>query len=240
MKKWLKITLIVLAAAAVVALCVWLIPLVWSLRQPENQAAFEEFVGSLGVFGVLLMLGIQVLQIVVAVIPGEPIELIMGLMYGTWGGLALTLTGILIGSTIIYFCMKRFGTGFASRFVDTNGFKKFRFLNDPAKRDSFIFLLFFIPGTPKDVLTYFAPLTGIPFGRFITIATLARIPSVVTSTLVGSSVSNGEFLKSLIVFAITGVVGIAGILINNKFTAAQEKKLAEKAAENQNAKDNDK
>lgn len=240
MKKWLKITLIVLAAAAVVALCVWLIPLVWSLRQPENQAAFEEFVGSLGVFGVLLMLGIQVLQIVVAVIPGEPIELIMGLMYGTWGGLALTLTGILIGSTIIYFCMKRFGTGFASKFVDTNGFKKFRFLNNPANRDSFIFLLFFIPGTPKDVLTYFAPLTGIPFGRFITIATLARIPSVVTSTLVGSSVSKGEFLKSLIVFAITGVVGIAGILINNKFTAAQEKKLAEKAAENQNAKDNDK
>ena len=55
-----------------------------------------------------------------------------------------------------------------------------------------------------------------------------------------SSVSKGEFLKSLIVFAITGVVGIAGILINNKFTAAQEKKLAEKAAENQNAKDNDK
>ena len=133
--------------------------------------------------------------------------------------------------------MKRFGTGFASKFVDTNGFKKFRFLNDPAKRDSFIFLLFFIPGTPKDVLTYFAPLTGIPFVRFITIATLARIPSVVTSTLVGSSASNGEFL---IVFAITGVVGIAGILINNKFTAAQEKKLAEKAAENQNAKDNDK
>ena len=240
MKKWLKITLIVLAAAAVAALCVWLIPLVWSLRQPENQAAFEEFVGSLGVFGVLLMLGIQVLQIVVAVIPGEPIELIMGLMYGTWGGLALTLTGILTGSTVIYFCMKRFGTGFASKFVDTNGFKKFRFLNNPAKRDSFIFLLFFIPGTPKDVLTYFAPLTGIPFGRFITISTLARIPSVVTSTLVGSSVSKGEFLKSLIVFAITGVVGIAGILINNKFTAAQEKKLAEKAAENQNAKDNDK
>lgn len=240
MKKWLKITLIVLAAAAVAALCVWLIPLVWSLRQPENQAAFEEFVGSLGVFGILLMLGIQVLQIVVAVIPGEPIELIMGLMYGTWGGLALTLTGILTGSTIIYFCMKRFGTGFASKFVDTNGFKKFRFLNNPAKRDSFIFLLFFIPGTPKDVLTYFAPLTGIPFGRFITISTLARIPSVVTSTLVGSSVSKGEFLKSLIVFAITGVVGIAGILINNKFTAAQEKKLAEKAAENQNAKDNDK
>lgn len=240
MKKWLKITLIALISAAVITLCVWLIPLVWSLREPENQAAFENFVSSLGFLGILLMLGIQVLQIIVAVIPGEPIELIMGLMYGTWGGLALTLTGILIGSAIIYFCMKRFGTGFASKFVDTNGFKKFRFLNDPAKRDSFIFLLFFIPGTPKDVLTYFAPLTGIPFVRFITIATLARIPSVVTSTLVGSSVSKGEFLKSLIVFAITGVVGIAGILINNKFTAAQEKKLAEKAAENQNAKDNDK
>ena len=87
MKKWLKITLIALISAAVIALCVWLIPLVWSLREPENQVAFENLVGSLGFLGILLMLGIQVLQIVVAVIPGEPIELIMGLMYGTWGGL---------------------------------------------------------------------------------------------------------------------------------------------------------
>lgn len=229
MKKPIKIILIILAVIAVVALCAWMIPFVLSLRDAEKRLAFENFVDSLGVFGVLLMLFIQVLQIVVAVIPGEPVELVMGLMYGTFGGLALTLAGILIGSAVIYLCVKRFGTGFAERFVDTKGFKKLSFLKDPAKRDSMIFLLFFIPGTPKDILTYFAPLTGIPFLRFLLIATLARIPSVVTSTFVGSSVSDGKLIKSLIVFALTGILGLAGIYINNKITASAEKKHSAKA-----------
>ena len=229
MKKTIKIILIVLAVIAVAALCAWMIPFVLSLRDAEKRLAFENFVDSLGAFGVMLMLFIQVLQIVVAVIPGEPIELVMGLMYGTFGGLALTLAGILIGSAVIYLCVKRFGTGFAARFVDTKGFKKLSFLKDPAKRDSMIFLLFFIPGTPKDILTYFAPLTGIPLLRFLLIATLARIPSVVTSTFVGSSVSDGKLIKSLIVFALTGVLGLAGIYINNKITSSAEKKHSAKA-----------
>ncbi len=229
MKKWLKITLISLAAAAVVARCVWLIPLVLSLRKPENQAAFEEFVGSLGIFGVLLMLGIQVLQIVVAVIPGEPIELIMGLMYGTWGGLALTLSGILIGTTLVFYLVKRFGDSFARHFVDTKNFEKLKFLRDPTRRDSLIFILFLIPGTPKDILTYFVPFTDIKFSRFLPLATLARIPSIISSTLVGATVGDGKLWQSALIFAATGVVGLIGIILNQKL----QEKLQNKHENNQ-------
>lgn len=218
MKKSTKIILLILAIAAVIAICAFLIPPVLSLRDPEVQEKFRTFIDSLGLFGVLLMLAIQVLQIIVAIIPGEPIELIMGLMYGTFGGLALTLGGILIGTTAVYFAMKRFGIGFAKKFVNVEKFEQLKFLRDPKKRDSLIFLLFFIPGTPKDVLTYFAPLTGIPFPRFLILSALARIPSVVSSTVVGASVSEGEFLRSIIIFALTGIVGLAGIYINNLIT----------------------
>lgn len=218
MKKSTKIILLILAIAAVIALCAFLIPPVLSLRDPEVQEKFRTFIDSLGLFGVLLMLAIQVLQIIVAIIPGEPIELIMGLMYGTFGGLALTLGGILIGTTAVYFAMKRFGIGFAKKFVNVEKFEQLKFLQDPRKRDSLIFLLFFIPGTPKDLLTYFAPLTGIPFPRFLILSALARIPSVVSSTVVGASVSEGEFLRSIIIFALTGIVGLAGIYINNLIT----------------------
>ena len=215
----IKIFAALIIVAAVTALCVWLIPLVASLKDPDVQAKFQEFIESLGVFGVLAMLLLQILQIIVAIIPGEPIEILMGVMYGTFGGLLLTLLGIFIGQTIVFFAVKKLGLKFAARFVDVKKFSELSFLKSPEKRDSLIFLLFFIPGTPKDILTYFAPFTGINFVRFIVIATLARIPSVISSTWAGSSISDGSLFKTVIIFALTGIIGIIGIIINNKITA---------------------
>ncbi|MGN1128324.1 MAG: TVP38/TMEM64 family protein [Candidatus Flemingiibacterium sp.] len=216
MKKWMKIALLILVCVGVIALCVFMIPFVFSLREPENQQRLESFIKELGALGVLMMLFLQVLQIIVAVIPGEPLELLMGLMYGTWAGLALTLAGILIGTTIVFFLVKKYGEPFASRFVDIKSFEKLKFLRDPVRRDSLIFILFLIPGTPKDVLTYFAPLTGIKFSRFLPLAVLARIPSVISSTLVGATVGDGKLWQSALIFAATGLVGLAGILINSR------------------------
>ncbi|MBQ8509946.1 MAG: TVP38/TMEM64 family protein [Clostridia bacterium] len=215
-KRILKIIGAVLALAAIAALCAWLIPLVLSLREPEVQERFRTFIDGFGVWGVFVMLALQVLQIVVAVIPGEPLELMMGLMYGTAGGLALTILGIALGTTLVFFLVKKFGIRFVNKFVNSAAFEKFSFLHDPTRRDSLIFLLFFIPGTPKDVLTYFAPFTGIPFLRFVLISALARIPSVISSTYVGASLSEGNLAKSLIMFAITGAVGLVGIWVNDR------------------------
>lgn len=218
MKKPLKLLLIIAICAALIALCALLIPAVLSLSEPENQKRFAEFIESVGFWGVLAMLFVQVLQIVVAVIPGEPIELLMGLMFGTWCGLFLTLAGILIGTTIVFFLVKRFGEPLTSKFVNVHKFDQLKFLHDPARRDSLIFILFLIPGTPKDVLTYFVPFTNIKFSHFLPLATLARIPSVISSTLVGAAVGSGKLWQSAIIFAATALIGLAGIFINSRLT----------------------
>jgi uncharacterized membrane protein YdjX (TVP38/TMEM64 family) len=223
MKKSKKIIFIIITIVATAILCFLIIPPVLSLRDPVNQVKFEEFIESIGVWGILVMLAIQVLQIIVAIIPGEPIELLMGLMYGTFGGLSLSLLGIVIGTSIVFYMVKRFGKKFAGKFVDISKFNKLAFLRIPSKRDMFIFLLFFIPGTPKDVLTYFAPFTGIAFGKFLLLSTIARIPSVISSTLVGATVSEGKLINSIIIYAITGLIGLAGIIINNRFTSRRRK-----------------
>lgn len=214
----LKITATVLIIAAVIALCVWLIPIVLSLREPETQERFRGFIESLGVLGIAAMLLLQIIQIVIAIIPGEPIEILMGLMYGTLGGLILTLVGIAVGQIIVFFAVKRFGMKFAAKFVDIEKFENLKFLKNPSRRDGLIFLLYFIPGTPKDILSYFAPFTGIPFLRFIVIATLARIPSIISSTWAGATISDGSILKTVLIFGVTGVMGIIGIILNNYIT----------------------
>lgn len=224
MKKSTKIIICILVAVAVAVISAFMVPFVWSLRDPENQLKFETFVDSLGVFGILFMFFIQVLQTVVAIIPGEPIELIMGLMYGTVGGLFISLCGTAAGGIIIFLCVKKFGMKFVNKFINSDGFSKYSFLKDPKKREFMIFILFFIPGTPKDILTYFAPFTGIALPRFLLISTLARIPSVVSSTYIGSSVSDGELVKSIIIFAVTGLVGLGGIFIHDKIINYKKRK----------------
>ena len=164
------------------------------------------------------MLGIQVLQIVVAFLPGEPIEIIMGVLYGSFGGLFTCLFGILLGSMIVYVLTKLIGIPFVKLFIDLDDLKKYKFLNDSKRLDLTVFILFFIPGTPKDALTYLAPFLPIKAKRFFLIATIARIPSVITSTILGHELIEGNYTNAIIVFVITALISIGGILFHHYFT----------------------
>ena len=216
-KKILKIAGIALLVIAVCVLTVWLFPKVMKLADETERQKFKSFIESLGPWGVAVMLAIQMIQVVFAVIPGEPIEILAGFMYGTFGGLAICLVGVLIATAGIFFTIRGLGHRYIEKMVNSEKYKKYRFLNDPVRLESVMFILFVIPGTPKDLLTYFAPCTKIKPVRFLIIATLSRIPSVISSTYVGAKLSNGDIWISVIVFAATAVVGLAGIWINNRF-----------------------
>ena len=216
-KKIIKIAGIVLLVIAVCLLTVWLFPKVAKLADEAERQKFKSFIDSLGPWGVAVMLAIQIVQVVFAVIPGEPIEILAGFMYGTFGGLAICLAGVLIATAGIFFTIRALGHRYIEKMVNSEKYRKYRFLNDPVRLESLMFVLFVIPGTPKDLLTYFAPCTKIKPVRFLLIATLSRIPSVISSTYVGAKLSNGDFWISVIVFVATAVVGLAGIWINNRF-----------------------
>lgn len=119
------------------------------LATDEGRLALQKQLDSFGAGGVLIMLGIQVLQVVVALIPGEPVELIAGVMYGTWGGLALCLSGLLIGTAIVFFLVRRFGYPLVSAFVKEHQINKLKFLQDENKLDVILFVSYFIPAPPK-------------------------------------------------------------------------------------------
>ena len=81
--KILKILIAVLVALLFAVLTVWLFPYVMKLREEETRAALGKYIDSFGIWGVLIMLAIQILQVVFAIIPGEPIEILAGVLYGT-------------------------------------------------------------------------------------------------------------------------------------------------------------
>ena len=119
--------------------------------------------------------------------------------------------------------VKLLGKGLVVDVIGADKYNRLKFLKDPSKRDILIFLLMFIPGTPKDVLTYFSPLSGISAARFLIIASVARIPSVITSTYVGGTLAKGDILWAVTVFLIVGIISIGGIIAYNKIIDANNK-----------------
>lgn len=200
-----------------IGITIYLFPYLASLRYEENRIKLQEKIASFGIWGWLVMVLIQAAQVVIAFLPGEPVEIIMGIMYGPFLGTLTCFIGIILGTIIIYVLSKSIGKPFISLFIDPDKLNDYRFLNTKEKKDALVFTLFFIPGTPKDVLTYFAPFLNMSIIRFIIISLFARIPSIVTSTISGDSISNGNWTLTIIIFAVTFVIAIIGYFINKQF-----------------------
>ena len=205
------IFLLVFLAAA------WFIgrPMVRFVQEPE---LFRAWVDHHGIWGALTFLGMMFLQVVVAIIPGEPLEIGAGYAFGFWEGTALCLLGIFLGSAVVFLLVRRFGTHLVEVFFDKEKIRSLKFLQESKKRDLLIFLVMFIPGTPKDLLSYFAGLTDIKLGRWLLITTVARIPSVITSTVGGNAVGEQNYLFAILVFAGTLAVSGLGLLIYQRIS----------------------
>lgn len=186
------------------------IPLV---RGYNNLSAIEGFIEDFGVLSVFALLFIQILQIIVALIPGEVVEFAAGALFGPVWGTLICMLGILLGQWLIFTIVIRWGNSVLSAVLDKKFIKKFKFLHDEKKIKLITFILYFLPGTPKDLLTYFMPVTGINIKAFLSITIFARIPSVVSSTIAGSLYAEGDIKLTLIVYAVVTVLSGLGYLI---------------------------
>ncbi len=185
-------------------------PMIRFVREPD---LFRSWVDSHGIWGSLAFIGMMVLQVVFAIIPGEPLEIGAGYAFGFWEGTLLCMIGVAIGSLLVFALVRRFGVRLVETFFSENKIHSLRFLQNSRKRDILIFFVMFIPGTPKDLLSYFAGLTDIPMARWLLITTVARLPSVVTSTVGGNAVGEQNYLFAIVVFAATLLVSALGLLI---------------------------
>ena len=190
-------------------------PLVQMAKEPQQ---FREYVDSKGVWGQLIMIGIIALQIVVALIPGEPFEVGAGYAFGILQGTVLCLIGSALATAGIFALVKKYGRRFVELFVDTEKIDKWSFMQDESKLDGLLFILFLIPGTPKDILVYLAGLTPATLPKFLLITTIARIPSVISSAIFGHYVNAQRYTVAIIVYGVTAVLSLIGVLFYRKWS----------------------
>lgn len=208
MPRWAAAVATVVAALAVLATAVAFGPRLWAFF--SDGKAVKAWVDAQGPLAPLAMAGLVTAQIVVAVLPGEPVELAAGYLFGFWEGTAICLAGGLVGTLVATALTRALGMRLVRAFFSAEQLDGVAWMRDSKRFELVMLVVFLIPGTPKDVLTYAAGLTACPWWRIAAIATVGRIPSIVTSTLAAGFASSGNWVAAGVTLVATVALAGAG------------------------------
>ena len=179
------------------------------LCDAEHMKAFlSRFKG----FDKLVFVAIRAMQTVVKIIPAEPLEIGSGALYGTWMGMVIILL------------TKLFGRRLVNLFIPIEKIDSLKFLKDKKTVYKTLFVIYLIPGTPKDVLTYAAGITDLDMKKFMLITSNARIPSIISSTWCGNQITLRNFDLEIIIFTVTALLRIICSFFYKKIIGEKGKK----------------
>lgn len=226
---WPKFLTVIIILVVLAAATIAVIPLARLLSTEAGQQIIIDKMQSFGVFAPLLFVLLQVLQVVVAFIPGGPVPIIGGILFGEWGALALCLAGFFLGTVLVYYLVQWIGHPLVDRFVSEKHFQKFDFLRKGKRLELFIFLVFLLPGLPKDVLTYLVSFNPkIKPMRLFFLTTIARTPATILTVFVGKSLWDGNYTLTIVLVAIMVVLAAIGLFAKKKIDKRAERKQQEK------------
>lgn len=209
-----------IAVAVIAFICIYIgKPLISFIGEPER---FRAWVEQHGVLGRLVYMGIVVLQVVVAIIPGEPLEIAGGYAFGAVEGTILYLGAALLGSLCVFFLVRRFGIRFLEIFFSAEKIQSLKILKNNRKRSVLFFIIFLIPGTPKDLLCFYAGLTDMKLSTFLIINTIGRLPALISSTIGGNALGMESYTAAIVVFAVTLLISLIGYLIYTRMFQNKE------------------
>lgn len=219
-KKTVLKLLTIIISLAVLIFVVWeFYPLMKTLITQEGRGQFKQRISEMGFKGLVILYLIEAVQMIFVVLPGEPIEILYGMCYGSIGGAVLLTLAVFINTVIVYELVEKFGRKVLVFFFSEEKIKKVensKLFKNKSKIEYIMVLLFFLPGTPKDLLLYIGPLLPIEKKKFIIISTFVRFPSVITSTIAGSNIVEGNLWITIGVYVFTALIIALVMLWQNR------------------------
>lgn len=182
-------------------------------REPEK---FREYLSGYGAAGPLVFIALSAVQVIVAVIPGELSQVAGGYAFGTLLGTLYAVAGTIIGTVVVFSAIRLLGFSLVKVMISPGQLERFRFLLGSAKSEIVIFVLFLIPGIPKDVLTYLSGLTPVRMLRFLVICTVARLPGMLGSAYIGANLQQKDYRVVYAMLAISLILFVAGVLMRGR------------------------
>jgi len=177
---------------------------------------FRNYIISLGSFGSVVFIFFQILQTVIAPIPGEVIQVAGGYIYGVTFGVIYSTLGLLLGAIIAFYFTRLIGTPFIKKLINKKNSQWMADIMDSKKFSAILFIIFLVPGLPKDFLIYVAGLTPINPLKFFGILLIGRFPWLLASVSIGSNLHYGNYISTIIISLIAIVSFILGIRYKDK------------------------
>jgi uncharacterized membrane protein YdjX (TVP38/TMEM64 family) len=199
-------------AAAVVGYGAWLV----MTDAPAYQALIRFYVDKRylkhtlrewGVLAPVVFIGLQALQVVIAPIPGQVTGILGGYLFGLWAGLVYSTIGLSLGSLAAFAVARWLGTRYVHRFVSADVWQRLGFIVE-AEGVILCFVIFVIPGIPKDIACYLFGLSPMPFWVFALISTLGRIPDTWVASAQGARAASGDYVQIVLLTAIVAAVAV--------------------------------
>lgn len=183
----------------------------------KDPVLLKSWIIDFGAYHILMFILVQAVQVIIFIIPGELVEIGAGYLFGTTMGSIYSILGIAIGSAVSFMIARFLGYDFVKKVVPKQMFNTLKdFVKEDERSGTVLFLLFFIPGTPKDALAYFAGITPVSYWKFILISMFARLPAIVFSAYIGANIGEKNYTLAFTVAVIAGIFFLVGFVYRNK------------------------
>jgi len=195
-----------LTLAILLGLVVWLVvteapALRFVVRLYRDKHFLKETVASWGWMAPLVFIGIQALQVIISPIPGEITGPAGGALFGTFWGVVYSTIGLTAG-TLVCFCLGRvWGEPLIRPWLSEHHWHRMNFILE-AEGVILCFILYLIPGFPKDIISYLFGMSPMTFWVFAVVSTVGRIPGTLISSYFGASVGEQRYIYALVFLAL--------------------------------------
>lgn len=165
---------------------------------------------------VFAYIGLQILQIIISVLPGQALQFAAGYAYHFWLGFLYSIIGVALGTVITFYLARLLGKDALQVIFGEEKFSKFVHTLNSKRSFIVLFVIFLIPGIPKDLFTYAAGVSEIRIIPFLLLSLIGRAPAMIGSIMMGNMLYNGSYVGLIIVAAAAVILFLAGITHRDK------------------------
>ncbi len=201
--RWAIVTTVLLLLLAIV---IWLVAadaaiIRFTVRLYQDKKFLKETVRSWGWMAPLVFIAIQAIQVIISPIPGEITGPVGGALFGTWLGLFYSTIGLTVGTLFCFWVGRKWGEPLVRPWLSEHHWNRMNFILE-AEGAIICFILYLIPGFPKDIVSYLFGISPMPFWLFAVVSTVARIPGTWVSSYFGAHVAEQQYIYAIAFMAI--------------------------------------
>jgi len=205
--RWVLLAILVVVAAG---LLLWVVAsdlhaFRWFTRLYSDKKFLKETVRSWGWMAPLVFMVIQAVQVIISPFPGEITGPVGGALFGTLGGMFYSTVGLTVGTLLCFWAGRTWGEPLVRPWLSERRWNQMNFVLE-AEGAIICFVLYLIPGFPKDIISYLFGISPMPFWLFAVVSTIGRLPGTWISSYFGAHVAEQQYIYAIEFLAIVVAV----------------------------------